>query len=224
MSECSVASVRRSLMPLTSIQLPAIRLNMPKSSASVTAIHGRPRLEMVVVTDVVSGAVRELPCDVSFRHCPESEWEIGPARIRAASVTHRGPTLGYRIDDGAASLAYIPDHEPALGRAAADERVWRFMRTHASEPVLQRRWLSPGTHVTSVGAALDGPELDQLAPGGDEGLRRDAATVDADPAGVHFRIDQRDALGTSLAHFRIIVGIATEAMVVAAMGVLGRHS
>jgi ribonuclease BN (tRNA processing enzyme) len=44
-----------------------------------------------------------------------SEWESGPARIRAASVSHRGPTLGYRIDDGEDSLAYIPDHEPALG-------------------------------------------------------------------------------------------------------------
>ena len=32
--------------------------------------------------------------------------------------------------------------------------------THASEPILRREWLSPGTHVTSVGAALDGPELD----------------------------------------------------------------
>lgn len=32
--------------------------------------------------------------------------------------------------------------------------------THASEPVLRREWLSRGTHVTSVGAALDGPELD----------------------------------------------------------------
>ena len=32
--------------------------------------------------------------------------------------------------------------------------------THSSEPVLRRGWLSPGTHVTSVGAALDGPELD----------------------------------------------------------------
>ena len=46
------------------------------------------------------------------------EWEIGPARIRAASVTHRGPTLGYRINDGDTSLAYIPDHEPALGADA----------------------------------------------------------------------------------------------------------
>ena len=59
--------------------------------------------------------VRELPCDVSFRDAPELEWEIGPAKIQAASVTHRGPTLGYRITDGGETLCYIPDHEPALG-------------------------------------------------------------------------------------------------------------
>ena len=43
------------------------------------------------------------------------EWEIGPAKIQAASVTHRGPTLGYRITEGDETLCYIPDHEPALG-------------------------------------------------------------------------------------------------------------
>jgi phosphoribosyl 1,2-cyclic phosphodiesterase len=64
--------------------------------------------------------VRELPCDLSFRHSPETEWEIGPATVRAASVAHRGPTLGYRIEDAGSTLTYIPDHEPALG-AAIDE-------------------------------------------------------------------------------------------------------
>ena len=64
--------------------------------------------------------VRELPCDVKFRDTPETEWEIGPARIRAASVNHRGPTLGYRITEGDQSLCYIPDHEPALGTDLAD--------------------------------------------------------------------------------------------------------
>ena len=59
--------------------------------------------------------VRELPCDVAFRDTPASEWEIGSARIRAESVTHRGPTLGYRITEGGTSLCYIPDHEPGLG-------------------------------------------------------------------------------------------------------------
>ena len=59
--------------------------------------------------------VRELPCDVSFLDTPASEWQLGPATIRAESVTHRGPTLGYRITEGETSVAYIPDHEPGLG-------------------------------------------------------------------------------------------------------------
>ena len=75
----------------------------------------RDRIARYISAPLSPVEVRELPCDVSFRHCPETEWEIGPARIRAASVAHRGPTLGYRIEDGDNSLAYIPDHEPALG-------------------------------------------------------------------------------------------------------------
>ncbi len=75
----------------------------------------RDRIARYISAPLSPVEVRELPCDVSFRSTPESEWEIGPARIRAASVSHRGPTLGYRIDDGDRSLAYIPDHEPALG-------------------------------------------------------------------------------------------------------------
>ena len=59
--------------------------------------------------------VRELPCSVSFRDTPASEWELGGVKIRAEAVTHRGPTLGYRISDGTTTVAYIPDHEPALG-------------------------------------------------------------------------------------------------------------
>jgi phosphoribosyl 1,2-cyclic phosphodiesterase len=61
--------------------------------------------------------VRELPCHLDFRDCPVTEWEIGPARFRAEAVTHRGPTLGFRIEDADASLCYLPDHEPALAGA-----------------------------------------------------------------------------------------------------------
>jgi phosphoribosyl 1,2-cyclic phosphodiesterase len=64
--------------------------------------------------------VRELPCDVSFRDTPATEWRVGPATVRAEAITHRGPTLGYRITDGDTTLCYIPDHEPALG-APLDE-------------------------------------------------------------------------------------------------------
>jgi phosphoribosyl 1,2-cyclic phosphodiesterase len=60
--------------------------------------------------------VRELPCEVNFRDTPPSKWEIGPAKIRAEAVTHRGPTLGYRVtDEDGTTLTYISDHEPGLG-------------------------------------------------------------------------------------------------------------
>jgi phosphoribosyl 1,2-cyclic phosphodiesterase len=69
--------------------------------------------------------VHELPCQVSFREAPHTEWDIGSARVRAASVAHRGPTLGYRITEGGETLCYIPDHEPALGTdLATDDPDW----------------------------------------------------------------------------------------------------
>ena len=33
--------------------------------------------------------------------------------------------------------------------------------TSAAEPIMRRDWLDPGTHVTSVGSSMDGPELDR---------------------------------------------------------------
>ena len=42
-------------------------------------------------------------------------WLAGGFEIRAASVIHPGPTLGYRISAGGRSVAYLSDHEPALG-------------------------------------------------------------------------------------------------------------
>jgi phosphoribosyl 1,2-cyclic phosphodiesterase len=58
--------------------------------------------------------IRELPCRLDFRDCPTTRWHIGPAQITAEAVTHRGPTLGFRIEEGGAALCYLPDHEPAI--------------------------------------------------------------------------------------------------------------
>jgi ribonuclease BN (tRNA processing enzyme) len=69
--------------------------------------------------------VRELPCDVSFRDTPPSEWQLGSATIRCEAINHRGPTLGFRITEGDTTLCYIPDHEPALGTVLAEtEPEW----------------------------------------------------------------------------------------------------
>jgi len=80
----------------------------------------RDRIARYISAPLSPVEIRELPCHVEFMDAPHTEWDIGPARIQAASVTHRGPTLGYRITEGDTSLCYIPDHEPALGTSLED--------------------------------------------------------------------------------------------------------
>jgi phosphoribosyl 1,2-cyclic phosphodiesterase len=42
-------------------------------------------------------------------------FEIGPFTVASELICHPGATLGYRIAASGATLAYLPDHEPALG-------------------------------------------------------------------------------------------------------------
>jgi phosphoribosyl 1,2-cyclic phosphodiesterase len=79
----------------------------------------RDRIARYISAPLAPVEVRELPSLVSFREAEPLEWDIGPARIQAQSVNHRGPTLGYRITADDASLCYIPDHEPGLGAPLA---------------------------------------------------------------------------------------------------------
>ncbi len=59
--------------------------------------------------------LRELPCRLTLHDVPADGFEIGGLRITASLVCHPGSTVGYRITDGVTSLAYLPDHELALG-------------------------------------------------------------------------------------------------------------
>jgi phosphoribosyl 1,2-cyclic phosphodiesterase len=75
----------------------------------------RERIGRYISAPLAPVEVRELPSHLSFREAEPLEWQLGPAQIRAQAVNHRGPTLGYRIEDGDTTLCYIPDHEPGLG-------------------------------------------------------------------------------------------------------------
>ncbi len=58
--------------------------------------------------------VGELPCRLILHELPCGLVQIGQFKIAAALVCHPGPTVGFRIECGRRSLAYLPDHEPAL--------------------------------------------------------------------------------------------------------------
>jgi phosphoribosyl 1,2-cyclic phosphodiesterase len=75
----------------------------------------RDRIARYISAPLAPVEVRELPSHLSFREAEPLEWEIGSVKIRAQAINHRGPTLGYRIEEGDTSLCYIPDHEPGLG-------------------------------------------------------------------------------------------------------------
>lgn len=75
----------------------------------------RRRLARYLSAPLCPIEIRELPARVRFRTVPSGSFRLGSAQVEAARVNHRGPTLGYRVTDGDAVLAYIPDHEPALG-------------------------------------------------------------------------------------------------------------
>jgi phosphoribosyl 1,2-cyclic phosphodiesterase len=63
----------------------------------------------------------DIPAKLTFHNAPEEPVTIGSATIRAGNVAHQGPTVGYRIEEGGRTLAYLPDHEPSLGVDLTDQ-------------------------------------------------------------------------------------------------------
>ena len=59
--------------------------------------------------------LRNIPSHPEFRDTPTTTWRVGSAAVTAQLVKHPGPTVGYRVEENGAALAYLPDHEPALG-------------------------------------------------------------------------------------------------------------
>jgi phosphoribosyl 1,2-cyclic phosphodiesterase len=69
--------------------------------------------------------LRDLPCRLTLHDVPLDRFAIGGLEITAALVCHPGPTVGYRISENAVALAYLPDHEPAMGvRGFPDKPDW----------------------------------------------------------------------------------------------------
>jgi phosphoribosyl 1,2-cyclic phosphodiesterase len=67
----------------------------------------------------------DVPARVRFRDVPRQPWTVAGASMEAALVVHPGPTVGFRIESGRSTFAYVPDHEPALaGEIAGRPTDW----------------------------------------------------------------------------------------------------
>jgi phosphoribosyl 1,2-cyclic phosphodiesterase len=77
--------------------------------------HLAERIAMYLSPPLFPVRLEDVPSSLTFHDAPEEAITIGSATIRAAKVTHQGPTVGYRIEENGRTLVYLPDHEPSLG-------------------------------------------------------------------------------------------------------------
>ncbi len=75
----------------------------------------RSRLTRYLSPPLFPVRLRDLPARVTLHEIAAAELDIGELRVTSSFVTHPDPALGFRVSAGGRSLAYLPDHEPALG-------------------------------------------------------------------------------------------------------------
>jgi phosphoribosyl 1,2-cyclic phosphodiesterase len=75
----------------------------------------RSRLTRYLSPPLFPVRIRDIDANVVLHDAPDEPVTIGGFEVVAQHVIHPGPTVGYRISADGASVAYLPDHEPALG-------------------------------------------------------------------------------------------------------------
>jgi phosphoribosyl 1,2-cyclic phosphodiesterase len=74
----------------------------------------RTRLTRYLSPPLFPVRLRDVNAQLELHDAPMEAFNIGGLEIDADVVIHPGQTIGYRITDGPKSVAYLPDHEPAL--------------------------------------------------------------------------------------------------------------
>jgi phosphoribosyl 1,2-cyclic phosphodiesterase len=80
-----------------------------------TTLDLRTRLGRYMSPPLFPVRLRDLPCALTVHEVPGPTARIGAFTVESALVCHPDATVGFRIQAGRASVAYLPDHEPALG-------------------------------------------------------------------------------------------------------------
>jgi phosphoribosyl 1,2-cyclic phosphodiesterase len=89
---------------------------------SSTVLDLRSRLTRYLSPPLFPVRLRDLPCRLALHDTPLGTFEVPGLSVTAALICHPGPTVGYRLTDGRSTVAYLPDHEPALAARRFPER------------------------------------------------------------------------------------------------------
>ncbi len=75
----------------------------------------RERLTRYLSPPLFPVRLRDVAAKLELHDVPMGSFAIGGLTVAADMVIHPGQTIGYRVSDSGATVAYLPDHEPALG-------------------------------------------------------------------------------------------------------------
>jgi phosphoribosyl 1,2-cyclic phosphodiesterase len=76
----------------------------------------RARLRRYLSAPLFPVPLRDLPCKLVLHEVPSATARVGEFEISSSLICHPGPTVGYRVTGPGGTLAYLSDHEPALGK------------------------------------------------------------------------------------------------------------
>jgi phosphoribosyl 1,2-cyclic phosphodiesterase len=96
----------------------------------------------------------EVPAAIEYHDASESDWTIDGVRIVSQAILHPGPTVGYRVEEDGRTLAYLTDHEPALGAdLRLDDPGWisGFAIAHRADLLIHDCQYTPGEYAGRMG-------------------------------------------------------------------------
>ncbi len=80
-------------------------------------------VDQVVVPPFFPVQVKELHGSIVFHEVGDDAVAVGSAKVQVRSVPHVGATLGFRIEAGGRSIAYVSDHQQPGDRAVVANSV-----------------------------------------------------------------------------------------------------
>jgi phosphoribosyl 1,2-cyclic phosphodiesterase len=92
---------------------PDLEVHMWGPPSTTETLH--ERLTRYLSPPLFPVRLRDMPCRLELHDAPRGRFELPGVSVLADRICHPGLTVGYRLEADGASLAYLPDHEPALG-------------------------------------------------------------------------------------------------------------
>src|SRR4051794_25263596 len=97
--------------------------------------------------------LRDVPARVTFHDLPGDPWQADGITLFADLVLHPGPTVGFRLEAGSSSVAYLPDHEPALAGIEGRPLEWisAGALAHGADVILHDAQYSEDEYAARIG-------------------------------------------------------------------------